>query len=152
MVKCKGPDWWVKIADFGISKHVIEENTALRTLVGTPTFAAPELLGFFRPGDKPKDSYTNAVDVWSVGVIAFLILSAETPFKDRGLLNQYVMSNLLFPLDVLLSNKVSTQGCDFVKSLMAPNSENRPSVKDCLQHSWLREQKLRSRKTGETHK
>lgn len=141
MVKSKGPDWWVKIADFGISKHVIEEHTALRTIVATPSFAAPEMFGFFRPNDKPKDFYTNAVDVWALGVIAFLILSAKTPFKNPRHLNQYVMGILEFPSNAL--NKVSAQGYDFVKKLMMPNSEDRPKVKDCLQHPWFR-------KTAET--
>lgn len=111
----------------------------MRTSVGTPSFAAPEVLGFFRPGDRPKDFYTNAVDVWSLGVIAFRILSAENPFKDPPRLNQYVMGNIEFPSSVLLLNKVSAQGCDFVNSLMAPNSEDRPKVKDCQQHPWFRE-------------
>ena len=101
------------------------------------------MLGFFRPGGRPKDFYTNAVDVWSLGVIAFRILSAENPFKDPSHLNQYVMGNIEFPSNVLLLNNVSVQGCEFVNSLMAPVSEDRPTVKDCLQHPWFKE-------TGET--
>lgn len=97
------------------------------------------MLGFFRPGDGPKDFYTNAVDVWSLGVIAFRILSAENPFKDAPRLNQYVMGNIEFPWNVLLLNKVGAQGCDFVNSLMALNPEDRPRVKDCLHHPWFGE-------------
>ena len=47
-----GPDyWWVKIADFGISKRVIDGHTALRTQMGTPAFQAPEILGFVLPNN-----------------------------------------------------------------------------------------------------
>ena len=133
----KGPDWWVKIADFGISKRATEGVTVLRTQTGTPAFAAPEVLGFLRPGDESDDSYTNAVDIWSLGVITFLILTGKILFKDSRRLGQYVAGSFTFPSDVLLASKTSTQGCEFVRSLMAINSEDRPGVKECLQHPWL---------------
>lgn len=134
---CKGPDWWVKIADFGISKRTIEGLTALRTLTGTPAFTAPEILGFCQPGDRSNDTYTNAVDIWSLGVITYLILTGETLFKDQRRLGQYVAGSFTFPSDIFLANKVSGRGCDFVGSLMAPKSEDRPGAKECLQHPWL---------------
>ncbi|MCJ1268036.1 hypothetical protein MMC22_007922 [Lobaria immixta] len=133
----KGPDWWVKIADFGISKRATEGLTALRTLTGTPAFAAPEVLGFVQSDDRLNDSYTNAVDIWSLGVITFLILTGETLFKDLRRLYQYAAGSYKFPLDVLLANKLSEQGCDFIKSSMAPKSEDRLSAEQCLQHPWV---------------
>jgi len=137
LVVYKGPDWWVKIADFGISKRATEGLTDLRTLTGTPAFAAPEVLGFVQSSDRPNDSYTNAVDIWSLGVITFLILTGETLFKDQRRLGQYVRGSFQFPSDVLLLNKVSEQGCDFIRSSMAPRSEDRLRAKECLQHPWL---------------
>ena len=137
LVVCKGPDWWVKIADFGISKRATEGLTVLRTRTGTPAFAAPELLGYFRPGDSSNDAYTNSVDVWSLSVITFLILTGKTLFNDQRRLGQYVAGSFTFPSGVLLANRVSAQGCDFVRNLMAPKSEDRPEVKECLQHPWL---------------
>jgi serine/threonine protein kinase len=138
LIKHKGPDWWVKIADFGISKRATEGLTALRTRTGgTPAFAAPELLGFVHSSDSLNDSYTNAVDIWSLGVIAFLILTGETLFKDQRRLGQYVVGSFKFPADVLLANKVSEQGCNFIRSSMAPKSEDRLIAKECLQHPWL---------------
>ena len=134
---CKGPDWWVKIADFGISKRATEGLTALRTRTGTPAFAAPEVHGYFGSGDTSNGSYTNAVDIWSLGVMTFLILTGKTLFREQGRLGQYIAGSFTFPLDVLLANKVSAQGCDFVRSLMAPKSEDRPGAKECFQHPWL---------------
>ena len=132
-----GPDWWVKIADFGITKRATEGLTALRTRTGTPAFTAPEVLGFFQRGDESTDSYTNAVDIWSLGVITFLILTGETLFKDQRRLGRYVMGSFTFPSNFLLANKVSEEGQDFVKRLMAPTSEDRPGTVECLQHPWL---------------
>jgi serine/threonine protein kinase len=134
---CKGPDWWVKIADFGISKRATEGLTALRTLTGTPAFAAPEILGFIQSGERFDDSYTNAVDIWSLGVITFLILTGETLFQDQRRLGQYVRGTFTFPSHTLSSKQVSGQGCAFVRSLMAPKPEDRPAAKESLQQSWL---------------
>lgn len=122
----------MKIADFGISKRATEELTALRTLTGTPAFAAPEVLGFTQ-----SESYTNAVDIWSLGVISFLLFTGKTLFKDQRLLGQYIAGHFAFPLDNLLANKVSVQGCDFTKALMAPEAEDRPTAGECLQNPWL---------------
>ena len=137
MIVREGPDWWVKIADFGITKRATEGLTVLETRTGTPAFAAPEVLGYFQPGDTSNDSYTNSVDIWSLGVIAFLILTGETLFKNQRLLGQYVAGSFKFPSEVLIENKISAQGCDFIRSLMASKSEDRPGVKECLHHSWL---------------
>jgi len=128
----KGPKWWVKIADFGISKRATEELTALRTQTGTPAFAAPEVLGF-----TDADSYTNAVDIWSLGVIAFLILTGETLFKNQRRLVLYVTGRFIFPVDTLVANKVSEEGCEFVKDLMAPESKDRPGAEKSLRNPWL---------------
>ena len=137
LVVSKGPKWWVKIADFGISKRAIEGKTVLQTLAGTPAFAAPEVLGFFQPGKSPDRSYTNAVDIWSLAVIGFLILTGEAIFKDSRRLNQYVDGSFLFPSKALLDKEVSPQGCDFLKCLMAPTADDRPTAEESTQHPWL---------------
>lgn len=136
LVVCKGPEWWVKIADFGISKRAIEGLTALRTLAGTPAFAAPEVLGFFQSGDRDY-SYTNSVDMWSLSVITFLILTGETLFRDQRRLGQYVAGRFAFPSDSLFANNVSKEGHDFIRTLMTPNPENRPDSRSSLQHPWF---------------
>jgi len=100
-----------------------------------------KVFGIFLSSNKLKDSYTNAVDIWSLGVIAFLILIGEILFKDSYSLRLYVASNFFFPTNVLLVKKISAQECTFVRSLMAPRLENRSRVKDCLQHSWLTSRK-----------
>ena len=109
----------------------------LRTQIGTPAFAAPEVLGYFQLDDMSIDSYTNAVDIWSLGVMIFLILTGKPLFKDQRRLGQYVAGSFAFPLELLIANNVSRQGCDFVRSLLAARSEDRPTVKECLHSPWL---------------
>lgn len=126
----------MKIADFGISKRAIEGLTALRTLTGTPAFAAPEVLGFVQSDDNDT-SYTKFVDIWSLSVIAFLILTGKTLFGDQRCLGQYVKGLFAFPSNILLANDVSEEGRDFVKTLMAPNPKDRPDARSSLEHPWF---------------
>lgn len=141
LVVTKGPRWWVKIADFGISKRAVEGLTALRTLTGTPAYTAPEVLGFGSGSgsinEEPGDSYTNAIDIWSTGVITFLLLTGEIYFKDQRRLVQYAAGTIGFPLDTLRARSTSESGCAFTKTLMQATPQHRPTVKQALQHAWL---------------
>lgn len=67
----------VKIADFGLSKFFSNDNV-LSTMCGSPQYVAPEVLGV---GDGLKE-YSPAVDMWSVGVILFILLSGYSPFGE----------------------------------------------------------------------
>ena len=70
----------VKIADFGLSKFFSPE-TVLSTMCGSPQYVAPEVLGV---GDGIKE-YSPAVDMWSIGVILFILLSGYSPFGEESL-------------------------------------------------------------------
>ncbi|PQE08308.1 kinase-like domain-containing protein [Rutstroemia sp. NJR-2017a BVV2] len=136
LVVSKKPGWWVKIADFGISKRAIEKVTALHTSAGTSAFAAPEVqLG--SQSSTEANSYTNSVDIWSLGVIAFLILTGETLFKDLRRLSQYVAGTFPFPDDTLLAYNITKEACIFIHNLLAARPEDRPTAEDCLQSLWL---------------
>lgn len=76
----KGPGWWVKLADFGISKRGVESSTLLRTVeIGTRGFMASEILGLYCPDDFDEEAfeadeaahdalaYTPVVDLWGLG-------------------------------------------------------------------------------------
>ena len=134
LVACRGPNWWVKLADVGISKRATEGLTALRTVAGTPDFMAPEVLL-----SATTQSYTNAVDIWSLGVITFLLLTGKTPFKELNRLVAYATDKLAFPSDTLVANKVSQPGCQFVRRLMQSTPEKRPRVQECQQESWVQD-------------
>ena len=66
----------MKIADFGISKRAQAGDETLRTLVYSPHYVAPEVL-------VDDSSYTRAVDVWSIGTIAFCLLTGEKTLLER---------------------------------------------------------------------
>ncbi|KAI9773342.1 MAG: hypothetical protein M1840_007557 [Geoglossum simile] len=143
LVQSKGPDWWVKIGDFGISKRAEGDLTALRTFSGTLGFLAPEILaqhGILDDSDfGARKEYTVAVDVWSLGEIAFRALTGKQPFPIRSL-REYVRGASLFPVEMLRAHNVSEEGCDFLNILMAPMPEDRLTARNALSHIWIKPQ------------
>lgn len=76
----------IKIIDFNVSqlidaeKHILPEGESkfkysLFTKTGTPLYSAPELHTAFR--------YTEAIDIWGVGIVLYLLLSGEVPFTEK---------------------------------------------------------------------
>lgn len=71
----------LKLGDFGISKR-LNADTMLRTLNHTPAYVAPEILEKLHSAPAGVDEgYSHGVDVWSVGIIAFELLTGKLPFN-----------------------------------------------------------------------
>ncbi|PSR82742.1 hypothetical protein PHLCEN_2v5973, partial [Hermanssonia centrifuga] len=65
-----------KLADFGLARAISAETMG-QTFCGTEAFMAPEVAGMLRPG---AEHYSEKVDAWSVGVMIFVMLSAQYPY------------------------------------------------------------------------
>ena len=76
----------VKIADFGLSNSVSPGQASLRSQCGTPVYMAPEML--------QKHPYTTSVDVWSAGIVMYIILSGSMPFYAENPAVRYVATLL----------------------------------------------------------
>lgn len=76
LFKDKSDDSEIKIIDFGLSRHDDENSGVMNTKVGTPYYVAPEVL---------KRRYTKACDLWSIGVIAYILLCGYVYDLDRCL-------------------------------------------------------------------
>lgn len=136
LVHISRPNWWVKIADFGISKR-IHESTGLRTAIGTEGYIAPEVLGIFPKGDREDLSglYTLAVDIWAVGMIAWRMVTNRPAFSTQGDLVSYVFKEK--PLSSISTTALSTECNDFLERTLAISACLRPSSKEALQHPWI---------------
>lgn len=133
MVVESGPDWWVKIADFGISKRR-RDATMLQTLQrGTLGFAAPEAIGI-GVGGNIENCYSDAIDLWSLGAVVFYALTKFRAFPDFKELAQYC-TGAEFPEERL--QHVSVKGREFITALMSLQPEARPSAVNALQHPWM---------------
>ncbi|KAK7428194.1 hypothetical protein QQZ08_005260 [Neonectria magnoliae] len=143
LVHHPSPNWWVKIADFGISKRAEEGNTALRTLIGTEGYLAPEVLGFVF--DKASEasgstafSYTFAVDMWALGELTFRMITKASAFPNRQDIFNCVVRGYPFPLAVLEAAGASDSCCDFVVKAMAGDPSKRMTAKEASTHDWIR--------------
>ncbi|EYE92400.1 kinase-like protein [Aspergillus ruber CBS 135680] len=92
----KGPDWWAKTGDFGISKRVHEGRTFLRTAVGALGFIAPEVV----VNQESDLQYTDKVDMRSLGVLVHYMITATLPFNKETELRRCI-ENCDFPESAL---------------------------------------------------
>jgi len=129
----------VKLVDFGFA---CKFDPGLRTLTqccGTPNFIAPEILqhGYFKT---TEEGYNEKCDVWSLGVLAYILLCGYPPFHGDSraqLFRQVATGKIAFHADTIWP-EISQGAKDFVSFLMTPDVNRRPSADQALQHSWLR--------------
>ncbi|KAK3317702.1 calcium/calmodulin-dependent protein kinase type 1B, partial [Cercophora scortea] len=130
-----GPNWWVKIADFGISKRA--ESTPLRTVVGTMAYMTPEVRGIFTLDSQPEDekTFSLAVDIWSAGAIVFQMLFGKPVFLEGRPLFDYVVRGAPFVLPD--EESISPECASFIRQTMAACPGQRPTPERALAHSWI---------------
>ena len=130
------PNWWVKLGDFSVSKRNYSDDR-MNTMVGTPNFAAPEIIPGVLVNTADGAAYTSAVDLWSLGALLYSLLTNRVPFSSNPDLRSYCRSYTPFPSDPLLDKRVSEHGLNFLKALLDPNPPTRLSAADALEHSWF---------------
>lgn len=122
----------LKLCDFGISR-VIENGSKVREILGTPDYVAPEVLQY-----EPLSLQT---DIWSIGVLTYVLLSGYTPFggdtKQETFLN-ISQCSLTFPDD--LFKGISQKAIDFIKSTLRVRPNERMTACECLDHIWLKDE------------
>lgn len=118
----------VKIIDFGISIK-IKPKEYLSQRVGTPYYIAPEVL---------MKKYNEKCDIWSLGVVMFMMIYNFPPFKgDNPLSVMQSVSRDELTFRNPISFKFSYLALDFLKVLLNKNVSKRPSAYEALQHKWL---------------
>mmetsp|Transcript_46696 Transcript_46696/g.69441 ORF Transcript_46696/g.69441 Transcript_46696/m.69441 type:complete len:496 (-) Transcript_46696:176-1663(-) len=125
-----GKDVWspLKLIDFGLSTH-FSPGQRLSRVVGSSYYVAPEVL---------KKSYTEACDLWSLGVIVYMLLSGAPPFygkNDEAIKASIVQGEYTFPHE--LFRDVSDEAMAFVSTLLSYNTEYRYTAEQALTHPWL---------------
>lgn len=129
------PNWWIKLADFGLSKK-LTETTAYRSSTGTKPYMAPEMLHYLRR-DTTGTAYTNAVDLWAVGCILYRLVTGHVPFPPGRSLMDYCDDDARFPGGSLIECGMSYLLFEFARKLLVTQPSGRPSASEALQDAWF---------------
>ena len=125
------PEADIRLLDFGLSKIIGNEEKCTEPY-GTLSFVAPEVLQ-----GKP---YDKSVDLWSIGIITFLLLCGYLPFdykhSEREIARQTIQDPV--PFESKIWNKYSPEARTFVEGLLHKRPEKRYSIKEVLEHPWIK--------------
>jgi len=127
----------VKVADFGLAKILGAEGQMMATTCGTPGYVAPEVL--------KNKGYDKQVDVWSIGVILYILLCGFPPFYEENtalLFEQIMRGQYDFPEPYW--DPISAQAKDLVQHMLVVDPKKRYTTQQCMAHSWFK--KYRSKK------
>ncbi|KAL1565495.1 CDPK-related kinase 4 [Salvia divinorum] len=126
----KDEDSQMKVIDFGLSDF-IRPDQRLNDIVGSAYYVAPEVL---------HRSYSSEADIWSIGVITYILLCGSRPFWARtesGIFRSVLRADPNFHDAPWPS--VSAEGKDFVKRLLNRDHRKRMTAAQALSHPWLRD-------------
>ncbi|XP_051795867.1 myosin light chain kinase, smooth muscle-like isoform X1 [Acanthochromis polyacanthus] len=119
----------IKIIDFGLASE-LEEGKPLMVLHGTPEFVAPEVINY-----EPVGLET---DMWSIGVICFILLSGESPFQGNSDAETFALVTAArYEFDEESFEDISDQAKDFISSLLKKDCRGRLSCTEALAHPWM---------------
>ena len=119
----------IKLIDFGLAKVKKNQSDCLRGRAGTLFYMAPEVF---------SEQYTEKVDLWSVGVIMYILITKCIPFKG----NTYdeIKAKILtkkFSFTGPQWDNINPLAIDLLKGLLNRNSQVRLSAREALDHEWI---------------
>uniref|UniRef100_A0A671X332 Death-associated protein kinase 2a n=1 Tax=Sparus aurata TaxID=8175 RepID=A0A671X332_SPAAU len=120
----------IKLIDFGLA-HKIEAGVEFKNIFGTPEFVAPEIVNYEPLGLE--------ADMWSIGVITYILLSGASPFlgetKQDTLRN---ISAINYEFDEEFFCHTSEPAKKFISQLLEKDKKKRLTIQDALNHPWIK--------------
>ncbi|XP_020487072.1 death-associated protein kinase 2 isoform X2 [Labrus bergylta] len=120
----------IKIIDFGLARK-IEAGEDFKNICGTPEFVAPEIVNYEQLGLE--------ADMWSIGVITYILLSGASPFL--GDTKQETLGNISavdYEFDEELFSNTSELAKSFIRELLEKDTRKRMTIQDALNHHWIK--------------
>jgi calcium-dependent protein kinase len=129
LVTKKDKNFEIKLIDFSTAKH-FDKNKKLTKFVGTSYYVAPEVL---------EENYDEKCDVWSCGVILYILLCGYPPFNgstNHEIYNAIKKNNPSFPPEEW--KDISKEAIDLIKQMLNKDLQKRFSAFKCLNHKWFK--------------
>eukprot|EP00095_Tigriopus_kingsejongensis_P007737 maker-scaffold200_size264178-snap-gene-1.18 protein:Tk07737 transcript:maker-scaffold200_size264178-snap-gene-1.18-mRNA-1 annotation:"myosin light chain kinase" len=119
----------VKIIDFGLARK-LTPSSPVKVMCGTPEFVPPEVVNY--------DPISLAADLWSLGVIAYVLLSGLSPFMGENVTDTYSnISKAEYEFHEPEFDSITDEAKDFISAVLIKSPRNRMSAEKCLEHPWL---------------
>ncbi|XP_030076800.1 myosin light chain kinase, smooth muscle isoform X1 [Microcaecilia unicolor] len=121
----------IKIIDFGLAR-ALDQVTPVKVMQGTAEFVAPEVIAF--------EAIDFTTDMWSIGVICYILLSGDSPFQGSDDMETFRnVTAAQWDFDEETFSEISDQAKDFISRLLQKNMKNRMTSDQALEHRWLQE-------------
>ncbi|KAL3914792.1 MAG: hypothetical protein SGPRY_007495 [Prymnesium sp.] len=133
LLKDEKEDAPIKITDFGLSKIFADDlagEVVMKTACGTPGYVAPEVL--------THEIYSEQVDMWSIGVIVYILLCGFPPFygdNDAQMFKKIKAGSYKFLTPYW--DPISAEAKDFVSKLLVVDPKKRMTSVEALKHPWV---------------
>ena len=119
----------IKIIDFGLTRK-LKPGEDVRILFGTPEFVSPEVISY--------EPVSASSDMWSVGVVCYVLLSGLSPFMGDSDVETFAnITGMCYDFDDDAFEHISEDAKDFILKLLVKDQRKRLKALECLKHPWL---------------
>jgi hypothetical protein len=139
LLTAKAWPFHAKITDFGLARYM-QNNQIVGTFCGTPAYFAPEII---TTHNQKSEGYSLAVDIWSLGVVLYIMLSAQPPFNEDRLYEEICQGS--FDFDGSYWPEVSDDAKSLIRRLMAVDAAKRITLSEVSKSSWMCTDRPKSR-------
>lgn len=119
----------IRLIDFGLSKHMSDKSDQCKTLCGTAAYCAPEII--------LGRMYNESVDIWSLGILLYMMLNKRLPFVHSSVMGQM---NLITNTSPEIPNSLSSSAQDLLNRMLNKDPSNRITLNEVLYHPWIEDQ------------
>lgn len=132
LLRSKEDDTDIVLADFGFAQ--VTKGKSLQQVCGTPDYVAPEVLN--------NDKYDYSCDIWSAGVIVFILLGGYPPFQAKDENDRDALFSIIkkgkFRFHDKFWKDISAEAKSMVSDMLTVDVDKRPSAETLLKHKWLK--------------
>jgi len=124
----------LKIADFGLATKIKYPGDKRRTVCGTPTYMAPEIIS-------GSSGHSYEVDIWALGIVLYVLLIGRSPFETPDVNSTYTRiqnCSFEFPSEISISGEAK----DLITKILTLDPSKRPSLDQILRHKFVANYKI----------